>query len=315
MANIRLLAPGVKKTEVRVSKKDTSATNTLPFEERLKRLQQEGNITVSISGVEPFDYNAYPRFSVLIATNGETVTPRPKILQWLMRLIEELYDTRFAHEAAEVNREDSAAVNEQVSRIFPVFAVRRLSMRVGLRSLVDQTCWDLLYNTHMYRKDYLEVEMFARFLQEFYDHDDLLFFLYVRSVVAKVLHVSFKTRWAKADGPGRQPKSLWMSYRECVTVARTVFGVNNEGMCRDFLGIITPQMVGQKSDTGDSRRIDITQFLHLAVVGYHQTRPEEGEVQRPLAPIPESVVPSVPAPAPSSGIYMSRYAPGRYIFE
>ena len=41
VANIRLLAPGVKKTEARVSKKDTSATNTLPFEERQYILKQQ----------------------------------------------------------------------------------------------------------------------------------------------------------------------------------------------------------------------------------------------------------------------------------
>jgi len=31
-------------------------------------------------------------------------------------------------------------------------------------------------------------------------------------------------------------------------------------------------MVGQKTETADSRRIDITQFLHLAVVCYQQTQ-------------------------------------------
>lgn len=60
------------------------------------------------------------------------------------------------------------------------------SKRYGLRSLVAQTCWDLLYNTHALRKDHLEVEVFARFLEEFYDPDDLLFFLYVRNVIQKV---------------------------------------------------------------------------------------------------------------------------------
>jgi hypothetical protein len=120
-----------------------------------------------------------------------------------------------------------------------------------------------------------------------------------------------------------------MSYRECVSVARTVFGANNEAMCKNFLAVISPQMVGQKNDgatTGstDTRRIDITQFLHLAVVGYHQTRPSEegggfdmgesgddsgeGGSYRAV-PYPGQVVPPVPSPSPSLGAYMSRYAP------
>jgi hypothetical protein len=275
IANVRLLAPGRKKTDNEQKKKtDNAQTNSLMFEERLKRLQEQGFVTVTIEGVDPFDYNTYPRFSGLISTKDEVVRPRPKLLSWLMRLIEEIYDARYAHEAADIAREEN--IEEKISTIFPAFVVRRLSMRSGLRSLVDQNCWDLLYNTHVYRRDYLEVEVFARFLQEFYDHDDLLFFLYVRSVVSKLLHVSFKTHWAKNDGPGRQPRSLWMSYRECVSVARTVFGAANDAMCKDFLAIISPQLVGQKSESGDTRRIDITQFLHLAVVGYHQTRPDSG---------------------------------------
>jgi hypothetical protein len=143
-------------------------SNSLPFEERLQRLQaaSEHPIAVQFAGQsELFDYNSYPRFSVLIANQGDTVSPRPKLLSWLMRAIEEIYDARFAHEAAEVGRGESDFVAEQVSNLFPAFVVKRLSTKVGLRSLVDQTCWDLLYNSHVYRRDYLEVEMFCRFLQ------------------------------------------------------------------------------------------------------------------------------------------------------
>lgn len=277
VTNIRMLAPGRKKSDTEKKKLDISQTNSLMFEDRLRRMQEQGVVSVRIEGVDPFDFNTYSRFSALISTKDEVVKPRPKLLSWLMRLIEEVYDSRYADEAATVKRDEIDSSETEISSIFPAYVVRRLSVRAGLRSIVDQTCWDLLYNTHVYRRDYLEVEVFARFLQEFYDHDDLLFFLYVRSVVAKLLQFSFKTRWAKNDGPGRQPRSLWMSYRECVSVSKTVFGASNEVMSRDFLSIINPQLVGQKNESGDTRRIDVTQFLHLAVVGYHQTRPDRGD--------------------------------------
>lgn len=331
LLNMRLLAPGVKKQMTNKKQKELQASNSLPFEERLERLKDEDNLmpleVKFADQTEQFDYSSYARFTTLIANDGDTVAPRPKLLSWLMRAIEEIYDARFAHEAAEVGRVESDYVAEQVSNIFPAFVVKRLNTKVGLRSLVDQTCWDLLYNAHIYRRDYLEVEMFCRFLQEFYDHDDLLFFLYVRSVVAKQLHVSFKTRWTKSDGPGRQPKSLWLSYRECVHVAKTVFGDANENMCRDFLSIVQPQMVGRKGGVGsdgkqqpDSRRIDITQFLHLAVVGYHQTRPDENEDDNDGYDFPQDhreqwgdaselkKARPLPAKSPSGGNYMSRYS-------
>lgn len=134
-------------------------------------------------------------------------------------------------------------------------------------------CLNILYN-------FVRIQVFGRFLQEFYDHDDLLFFLYVRSVLAKVLHISFKARWQKKfDGVSGQPKALWISYKEAAHVARIVFGSDNEGLFRDFMRLITPQMVGEKTASGDTRRIDITEYLHLSVVGYHQSQNQQNQNQ------------------------------------
>jgi hypothetical protein len=302
VANVRLLAPFVKKVDTDAKKKDIN-NYAVSFQKRLLKLKQEGFINVKIVGVEPFDCNAYPRFTALIAFNGETVKPKVRLLSWIMKIVEDLYDWRFAHEKTDVQKEEDSANFDLMLLIFPVFVVRNVGTRIGLKSLVDQTCWDILCTTHAYRRDYLELEVFARFLQEFYDHDDLLFFLYVRSVISKVLHVNFKNRWVNSDAPGRQPTSLWMSYRECTHVARIVFGKENEEMFRDFMGLITPQMLGQRTDTADSRRIDITEYLHLSVVGYHNSQSQSankggGGVDRTLVPLPGQVAPvgSVPMP-------------------
>lgn len=316
VGNVRLLAPGIRKVNVNVDgsekkKKDTS-NYALIFQERLMKLRTEGFIEVNLQGLNnstEFDYNSYPRFTALIAFHGETVRPKLRPLSWVMKYIEDIYDQRFAHERHDVERDtEETSSFDLILLIFPVFVVRKLGTNVGLKSLVDQTCWDLLYSLHLYRRDYLEVETFARFLQEFYDHDDLLFYLYVRSVIAKVLHITFKSRWMKLDGPGRQAKSLWMSYREACHVAKVVFGNDNEEMYREFMSLVTPQMVGSKGDTTDSRRIDITEYLHLSVVGYHQSQarnnPNNGN-ERFLVPLPGQTAPIEPVPLPPSAMGMS----------
>ncbi|RYH07209.1 hypothetical protein EON65_41980 [archaeon] len=275
IGNFRMLAPFVRKPDEDKKKKDTS-NYALTFQERLMKLRTEGFVQVRIVGVEPFDYTAYPRFSSLIANRGDTVKPKLRPLSWLMKHVEDVYDARFEHEKNEVEREDDSPAFDLILLIFPIFVVRKVGTNVGLKSLLDQMCWDILHSVNTYRRDYLELEIFARFLQEFYDHDDLLFYLYVRSVISKVLHVNFKNRWVKFDGPGRQPRSQWMSYREAVHIARIVFGSDSEDMYRDFILLITPQMIGSKTDTTDTRRIDITEYLHLSVVGYHQNSKRGG---------------------------------------
>jgi hypothetical protein len=103
----------------------------------------------------------------------------------------------------------------------------------------------------------------------------LLYFIYVRNTIAKSFHVSFKGRWAKSDGgPGRQPLPLWMSYKECLYITKVLY--DDDVKVREFMSIVNTQMVGQKSDVSDTRRLDISMFLHFAVVDYHQTHDNEG---------------------------------------
>ena len=300
VANLRLLAPGVKKEK----RQGDKARHAPSLQENLERLKENGFVSVTIEGVKAFDYTPYLRFVAIIAQDGDVCKPKARILSWLMKLIEELYDYRFAYEKSDVERDDKiddkAGDAQLDSQIFPVFIYNRLSTVLGLRFIVEQSSWDLLYNVDRLRSDYLEVEIFGRFLQEFYDADDLLFFLYVRSVISSVLHINFRGRWSKLDGPGRQtPQALWMSHRECVQVARIVFGAKNEQLCKEFLHLVTPQYVGQKSDQGDSRRIDITQFIHLAVVGYHQQTQKEPP-RRNVPRFSSSFPPQSPAPVPPS---------------
>ena len=59
------------------------------------------------------------------------------------------------------------------------FTLDHLAKKYGLRQLVEQNIWELVLNTAAYRKESLAVEIFGRFIQERYDADDLLFFLWV----------------------------------------------------------------------------------------------------------------------------------------
>jgi hypothetical protein len=187
-----------------------------------------------------------------------------------MTSIEEIYDERYTHDTVDLRNEGAEEPSERLSNIFPVFVVDAFSKRFGLRSLVDQNCWDMLFNVHALRKQHLEVEVFARFLEEFYDPDDLLFFLYVRSVVQKMLGVTFRTRWKDARG-SRAPKTLVLDKKQCVSVSRTVFGSDQDPMFKEFMSMIEQELVGTKG----TQRIEVCHFLHLAVVGYHETRPED----------------------------------------
>jgi hypothetical protein len=217
-----------------------------------------------------------------------------------MRLMEEIYDARYAKDTTDLKEKDGAegaaaagAGGDEAPTPFPTFVVEFFTKRFGLRSLVDQQCWDLLYNTHKLRRDHLDVEVFARFVEEAYDPDDLLFFLYVRSVVQKELNYNFRARWNEmgryaapaSAAPGASgaaaaahtsyPGSLQMSFRDCSLVSRVVFGSESDPLYKTFMAMIERNLVGKKTARADNRHIDVSAFLHLAVVEYHETRPSE----------------------------------------
>ena len=128
--------------------------------------------------MEEFDYNTYTRFAGLIANNNDIISPKSKPLNWIMKYIEEIYDARFYHEKIDISKEEdflsgngslngsnvngnyvSTEMNKMTTIIFPFFVIRYLTTVKGLVNITDQTCWDLLYNIHKYRSDYLEVSL------------------------------------------------------------------------------------------------------------------------------------------------------------
>jgi hypothetical protein len=245
-----------------------------------------------------FDFSAYGKFCSLIG-GADTTRPKERPLAWLMRLIEEIYDSRYAKDTAELKEGEEGGGGGggggSGQTPFPTFVVEFFTKRYGLRSLIDSTCWDLLYNTHRLRGEGgVDVEVFGRFLEEMYDPDDLLFFLYVRSVAAKELNYSFRARWSemgrsaapssplRGEGThGREGQaagaSLLLSFRDAAAVSRVVFGSEADPLYKTFMAMIERNMAGKKGGGkgGDGRTIDVAKFLHLAVVEYHETRPAE----------------------------------------
>ena len=270
-----------------------------------------------------FNYLAYPRFSSLISFDGDSANPKLKSVSWLMKIVDDLYDNRFAIESQQ-SKFDEYDLNSRIDfttslTIFPIFVLRHLGNSMGLKSLADQLCWDLLLTVHVNREDYLEVEIFARFLQEFYDQEDLLFFLNLRALLSKSFKINFKSRWnslsasplVASNEDDRSRKWKWLSYRQCLYVSQLVFGgEGGEDSARhqEFLDTLGPILVGQKTPASpgrpaaDTRRMNLDEFLHLSVLFFH--RSVKGSRARLFPSIPGQTAPAESIPqSPYEGIF------------
>mmetsp|Transcript_7896 Transcript_7896/g.28005 ORF Transcript_7896/g.28005 Transcript_7896/m.28005 type:complete len:567 (-) Transcript_7896:104-1804(-) len=269
-ANVRMVEPGEGDAYTTAESPTSRASGSAR-----KASRSGARARATSSGGQRYDFSMYPKFCSLI-TLREELQPKKRPLTWLMRLLEEIYDSRYARDMADIKDEDPEET-ERLAASFPVFVIDFFSKRYGLRQLVEQTCWDLLYNVHLLRKEELEVEMFARFLEEYYDADDLLFFLYVRSVTQKEVGVSFKQMWTEAGrGRDRTPSTVTLNFRECQVISRVVFGSDADPMYRTFMTSIEGHLVGSRRGKTDTRRIEVMEFLQLALVEYHEMAPDGG---------------------------------------
>jgi ankyrin repeat protein len=95
-----------------------------------------------------------------------------------------------ASKEAEISDETS----KEPALSFPIFVFMYLSKIFGLKILVQQTAWDLLYNLEALKEDYPEINSFSLYLREIRDIDTTLFFLHCREIIQNRFSVIFKTK-------------------------------------------------------------------------------------------------------------------------
>mmetsp|Transcript_903 Transcript_903/g.1002 ORF Transcript_903/g.1002 Transcript_903/m.1002 type:complete len:671 (+) Transcript_903:384-2396(+) len=232
------------------------------------------------------DFSCYLNFSSLIETKTG-IEPRERSWKWLVSIIHDLYDERQKLLPKRTSRRDfdlkqrfaEDKHDPALLRIFPVFVMDHISKRYGLRQIVDQMCWDLVYNVHAYRRQKLVIEVFARFLEEYYDCEDLYFFLHVKSVVDDVIQRCVRTNWTKEFYNSRQRSNLatknntviHLKWTQVVSIAKVVFNPSEKRtLFDDFLSLVGEHCV--ENATTKEYEVESSQLLHLAVAQYHDNR-------------------------------------------
>jgi hypothetical protein len=107
--------------------------------------------------------------------------------------IEEIYSVRFIKDTS-LLKSQLTQTNQDINLKdpFPVFVVEFLTNKYVKKPLVDQHSLDLMLSVEFYRNQkYKEIEIFSKFLNEEYDIDDLIFFLFVRSCIEKEMRIMF----------------------------------------------------------------------------------------------------------------------------
>lgn len=96
IANIRMLAPGVKRAALNPPRSPAvvrKSNRGVPIEEAIRRLASNEPVLVEFVDCVPFEYSSFPRFVRMCMIEGP-ITYRTRGLGWLMKTVEDLYDAR-----------------------------------------------------------------------------------------------------------------------------------------------------------------------------------------------------------------------------
>jgi hypothetical protein len=115
-------------------------------------------------------------------------------LYQLKYILEEIYSIRFIKDTSTLRNQLSVKNqknNIDVKDPFSVFVVEFLTNKFVKKPIIDQHALDLLLSLDHLKGRAKEVEIFSKFLNEEYDTDDLIFFLFVRSCIEKEMKIMF----------------------------------------------------------------------------------------------------------------------------
>lgn len=104
----------------------------------------------------------------------------------ILRFAEDVYDARYLLDSANI-RSEAAGETPKAPQSFPDHVFEFASKRYGLKALVGNNCWGMISSMEIQRGQHIGIDTFSKFLEESYDSRDLLFFLFMRNAIGKVM--------------------------------------------------------------------------------------------------------------------------------
>lgn len=169
----------------------------------------------------------------------ENIEARTYSLLWLIRHIEEIYDSRVQYEKtfdlSEIDYIIKGEKNEGDLTRFPVYVYNSMSNHYGgISSVLDQQCFYLLYNIEHYRHEHIYIELFARFLEEYYTAEDLSFFLFIRKTVQIGMNQTIKQHFTGL----KQINNIILNNYQCNSITISIFKEERSNFYKSFLRIL-----------------------------------------------------------------------------
>jgi hypothetical protein len=212
----------------------------------------------------------------LVGVRGKRIN-----LYQLKYFIEELYSVRFIKDTSSLKHQLTRQNEIEIKESFPIFVVDFLLNKFVKKHMVDQNALDILLSCDYFKDYYHDINIFAKFLNEEYDTDDLIFFLFVRSCIEKEMKFTYieKSRddikLQYQDERDDIDTEVYLNVKTCLKsknflnlVANNIFGNEDETLLNSFMEKIEKNLV-----TRNGRHyIKASVMLEITLNDYHHSR-------------------------------------------
>jgi hypothetical protein len=202
--------------------------------------------------------------------------------------MEEIYSIRFIKDTSTLRNQlmkHNKSRDIDMKDPFPSFVVEFLANKYVKKPMIDQHALDILLSADYFKNNSKEIKIFYKFLNEEYDTDDLIFFLFVRSCIEKEMKIMFiekareEIKLQQYEDKEKIDTDLYLNIRTCFRsnlflfknlVANTIFGNEEELLLNSFMEKIEQNLVS--SQKIGKNMIAASTILEITLEDYHQSR-------------------------------------------
>jgi hypothetical protein len=284
--NTNIVKNNQKSTSPLKGGKNVKNTSKSPIPDKGKGVKKEEKKTVSQVDPKGLFGNVYQKF---LRTLQPMLGVRGKKLNYynLKYMIEEIYSIRFIKDTSNLRnqlvKQKKAETNEEVETKdpFPIFVVEFLINKYVKKNLVDGHALDILTSVEFFKTKFKEIEIFYKFLNEEYDTDDLIFFLFVRSCIEKEMKIMFieKAREEIKIQYNENREDIdtetYLNVKNCLKIANTIFGNEEEILLNSFMEKIEKNLISNQKK--GKNLIKASTILEITLEDYHESRKLYGQ--------------------------------------
>ena len=211
---------------------------------------------------------AYSKLIKIVNPNTEEKATKININN-LRYIIEEIYSLKFLKETQAILKE------EEDNEDFPNFVGNYFMNKYNKKEILDKKLIDFTTSINFYSRNYKDIQTFSSFLNENYDIEDLIFYLFVRNCIEKELKLFFveKTKEFSND-INNDTNEILVPVKACKKIGLLIFGNDNKNLLSNFLSLIEKII---KNDPNNNKKTMISAYSILisSVEDYHNSRIKE----------------------------------------